>query len=89
WEDDFADMLDEELQLKNFQVKKDGKYVPDQGAAGLVVRNALSVLQVLHEKRPEINLSKFDPALSKLADSPNYALKEEAKSVRKSLELGP
>jgi hypothetical protein len=85
WMGDFADMLDEEKQLQNFQIKKDGKYVPDQGAASLIVRNALSVLQVLHEKRPDLDLSKLDPALVKLTESPNYALKEETKQVRKSL----
>ncbi|MFL5245418.1 MAG: hypothetical protein ACJ8FY_25255 [Gemmataceae bacterium] len=87
WMDDFADMLDEDKQLQNFQIKKDGKYVPDQGAAGLIIRNALSVLQVLHQKRPDLDLSKLDPALIKLTESPNYALKEETKQVRKSLGL--
>jgi hypothetical protein len=89
WQDDFADMLDEEKQLKNFQVKKDGKYAPDQGAAGLVVRNALSVLPVLHEKRPEMDLSKLDPSLAKLSESSNYGLKEEAKKVRATLTRAP
>jgi hypothetical protein len=49
------------------------------------VLNALKALAKLHEKRPELPLKGCPAAVSKLLDSHNAAIRNEAKETQNSL----
>jgi hypothetical protein len=80
------EMLDEEQQQVNFKVRlRDGQEVPedkatpDPVAAQTAVVSALQAVIELHKKRPELNLSKLEPAIQKLQGSSNELIKQETK----------
>ena len=81
WLDTLGEMLDEEGQLKNFQIRVDNKDVPDETAARAAVHDALNGLAELHRKQPSLDLERFRPAIEKLSNSPNEALHDEARRV--------
>jgi hypothetical protein len=73
-------MLDEE-QLRGIfvlQSKQSGKEQPDEALVAETLKNALKAVAELHRKRPEFDLAKLKPAVDRLADSPNPAVRAEA-----------
>jgi len=95
--DVLKEMLDEEQQLRSFRrrIDKDGKAIPegqaqlDPVAARTTVESALKVIQKLHEKRPDIDLSSLAPAVEKLTHSDNAVLRTEAERTRLALAQKP
>jgi hypothetical protein len=83
----FAEMLDEEQQLQNFRTRlKDGREVANVPEAYQTLTNGLRALVELHRKRPEFDFSALHPAVQKLAENDNAALRNEA--ARAKVELG-
>ncbi len=83
-----SEMLDEDQQRRNFRTKlKDGRESTNELEAQQTVTNGLKALVELHRKRPDINLSSFQAALNKLAESSNVPLRDEA--LRTKLDLEP
>src|SRR5207237_7199431 len=61
-----AEVLDEESQAKNFRTHlKDGKEVADGATVGNVLTGALRAVAELHRKKPELDLTKLNPAIDK------------------------
>jgi hypothetical protein len=94
--DTLCEMLDENLQMHNFQLKlADGKQVPDEAAARRTVMNALIALgewnKVQHCRRwRDRDLPQWRQvaaAIDRLTHGTNIALKEEAEKTRKELGL--
>jgi hypothetical protein len=94
--DTLSEMLDEDLQMRNFRVKlADGKEVPDEAAARRTVLNALQALvewnKVQHcrrwrdKDRPQWR--QVGAAIAQLMHSPNVAVKDEAEKTKKELGL--
>jgi hypothetical protein len=84
--DELKEMLDEEQQMRNFEVRtQEGREVIDEQAARLTVLKALEGVMALHQKRPGLNLATLDPAIDKLTQSPNLTLREKAEDTRKLL----
>lgn len=79
------EMLDEPVQLYNWRVRiVEGKEVAfekagaDPVAARTCVESALKAIVELHHKRPDLDLSALKPAIEKLKQSSNPALRTEA-----------
>jgi len=90
--DVLAEMLDEDQQLRNFRTSiVDGREVaekdarPDPVAARTAVESALKAIVELHRKRPEMDLSSLMPAIDKLTQSGNPALRLEAEKTKLAL----
>jgi hypothetical protein len=80
------EMLDENQQLANCRTTtKDGQEVTDLQAATGTVTNALKAIAELHRRRPEMDLSSLNPAIDKLTQSSNAALRTEAERTRVAL----
>jgi hypothetical protein len=82
------EMLDESALREDFLVRtRDGHEMPDEEMVANTLDATLRAIGELHQRRPEIDLSGLQGAIEKLAESPNLALKSEAK---RTLEvLGP
>lgn len=81
-----AEMLDEESQAKFFKTQmQDGRQVADGATVGNVLIGALKAVAELHRKRPDLDLSKLTPAIDKLAQSDNPALRKEAERTQLAL----
>jgi len=86
WEN-LNEMLDEEQQLRNFRLKnKDGTEVSDEPAARMTVISALQAIDELHNRRPDLDLSGLKPAIEKLTNSSNVAVRTEATRTKLLLE---
>src|SRR5262249_1868906 len=84
----FVEMLDEEQQLQNFRTKlKDGREAPNEVEAFQTLTNGLKALVELHRKRPDMDLSSLYPAVTKLTQSPNAALRNEATHAKLGLGI--
>lgn len=86
------EMLDEEQQLRSFRKRiVEGRVVPeneaplDPVAARTIVESALKAIVVLHKKRPDLDLSPLTPAIDRLTQSGNPALRTEAERTRTEL----
>lgn len=78
-----AEMLDEEFQAKQFRTQlQDGREVADGATVGNVLTGALKAVAELHRKKPDLDLSKLNPAIDKLAKSNNPALRKEAERTQ-------
>jgi hypothetical protein len=86
WLDILAEMLDENKQRDNFRTKIKDKEVVDEDKIRGTIDNALKALVELHRKRPKMDLSRFNPALEKLAESDSESLRKEAERVREELK---
>lgn len=94
---ELAEMLDENVQLKNFRVQlKNGQDVPDEMGARKTILNALKAITEWHKKldvakaysRQPAKLRRVYAALKTLAeDSPNSVLRQEARRTRLLLHL--
>jgi hypothetical protein len=85
--DELKEMLDEEQQRQNFRtILKGGKETINEMEAFQVVSSTLKAVEELHRRRPDMDLSPLYPAIDKLAESPNPALRSEAAHTR--LDLG-
>jgi hypothetical protein len=92
-----AEMLNEELQMRNFRVKlPDGKDVPDEAAARRTVLNALEALVEWHKSKSAVaTVAKEQPdslrrtyaAVNRLTQSTNAVLREEAEKAKKNLGI--
>lgn len=81
-----AEMLDEEQQQANCKVRgRDGRDIVNEQAATSNVTTALKALAELHRRRPEMDLTKFNPAIEKLTQSANPVLRTEAEKARAAL----
>jgi hypothetical protein len=83
----FKEMLDESRQLQNLRTKlNNGQEVPNEAEANLVLTKALKTIAELHRSVPDLDLKELYPAIEKLAESSNVALRTEAK--RTKIQLG-
>jgi hypothetical protein len=86
--DVLAEMLDEAKQQRQFRIKlKDGREVPDATAAQSTTESALKAIVELHKKRPEIDLTRLHPAITKLTTSNNGVIRQEALRTKAALNL--
>jgi len=99
--DVLAKMLDEPLQLRNFQspVRKGEPFAGDEQEGRMVVLKTLEAVIVLHQKQPGLDLlhqkqpgldlrapdSPVKGALEKLTRSDNLTLREKAEHTLKEL----
>jgi hypothetical protein len=80
------EMLDEEQQARNFRSKfDDGRDVTDEPLVYSTVKGALHGLVALHAKKPDLDLSRFKPAVEQLKHSEQRELQREALSTGKAL----
>lgn len=85
--DTLEEMLDEEQQQANCKVRgNDGRELVNEPAATSNVTTALKALVELHRRKPDLDLSKFNPAIQKLLDSKNPLLRNEAEKTRTALQ---
>lgn len=85
--DTLEEMLDEEQQQANCKVRgNDGREIVNEPAATSNVTTALKALVELHRRKPDLDLSKFNPAIQKLLDSKNPLLRNEAEKTRTALQ---
>jgi hypothetical protein len=85
--DTLEEMLDEEQQQANCKVRnRDGREIVNEPAATSNVTTALKALIELHRRKPDLDLSKFNPAIQKLLDSKNPLLRTEAEKTRAALQ---
>jgi hypothetical protein len=83
-----AEMLDQDRQMQRFRTRlKRGGEVADEGEVVLSLTNALKAVAALHQRKPGLDLSPLYPAIHKLAESPNPALKAEAERTQIGLGL--
>jgi hypothetical protein len=83
-----AEMIDEEQQRHNFRTKtNDGREVPNDAEAAQTVVVGLRAIGELRDRRPELDLSMLYPAINKLAESPNAALRTEARKTKLALGM--
>lgn len=91
--DVLQEMLDEEQQMQNFRIRqKRGDReveVANETAARTTVINALKAVIELRRKQPDLDLSRLDEALQKLARSPNVVVRTEAERTRLALAKQP
>jgi hypothetical protein len=81
------EMLNEDQQLQNYRTKqKDGRELPNEAEAFQSLTNTLRALRELHRRKPEFDLTRLQPAIDRLAQSPNPALRSEAE--RTKIDLG-
>jgi hypothetical protein len=81
-QDLFKEMLDEELQLRNFRTKlKNGQETTDAIAARTAVLGALKALDEYKTKQPKADLAALRPAIEKLTSSSTPALAQEARKL--------
>ncbi|GIW80072.1 MAG: hypothetical protein KatS3mg105_1879 [Gemmatales bacterium] len=82
-----GEMLDEPRLAKLFQVKlKDGRQVADGALVGSVMSGALKSIAELAKTNPDIELSSLQPAIEKLANHDNPALRTEAQKTLLALK---
>jgi hypothetical protein len=84
-------MLDEERQRRSARItidqgKQGKKEVPYEPMAQETVLAGLRALVVLHQKQPELDLSRFDAPLARLEQSGNLVLRTEALKTRQALK---
>ena len=80
------EMLDEDRQKEIFRIQpKSGKETADETLVTSTVRGALRGITELHRKKPDLDLSSFDPAIDKLLHSSNPELRAEAERTRIAL----
>lgn len=73
------EMLDEDELVRCFQVRlNDGRTVPDGTLVFGTIENALKALVRLRERRPQLDLSSLRPAVQKLTENRNPALRATA-----------
>ena len=78
-----AEMLDEETQKEYCRRRlPDGKEVSDEASAVQTVLETLKTVAELRRQRPDLDLSALRPLVDQLADSPNVALRTEAKNTQ-------
>ncbi len=83
---ELQEMLDEEKQLRNFESRtQSGLVSVDEQGARTTVLKALEGVASLHQKQPDLDLSRLDPAVEKLTHSSNLTLREKAGEVRQEL----
>jgi hypothetical protein len=91
-----SDMLDEQLQMRNFRVKlADGKDAADEAAARRTVLNALKAVvewhKVQHSRRwrdkDAPQLRRLYAAIDRLTRCSNTVLKEEAEKTKKEIGI--
>jgi len=84
--DVLAEMLDEDKQRENFRLKRDdGQEVADESTISITLVTALKAIVELRRRSPGRDLSSLAPALEKLAQNPNMALRSEATRTRFAL----
>ena len=77
------EMLDEDRQKEIFRIQpKSGKETADETLVTSTVRGALRGITELRRKKPDLDLSSFQPAIDKLLHSPNPELRAEAERTR-------
>jgi hypothetical protein len=77
------EMLDEERQREIFRFQsKSGQEMADEALVSSTVRGALRGITELHRKKPELDLSSFQPPIDKLLTSSNPELRAEAERTR-------
>jgi hypothetical protein len=95
--DVLAQMLDEDMQMRNFLVLgDDGKVVADEPAARRTVFNALKGLADWHKHKEAVDkvgrdnpeLLRAYAAVDRLTQSPNEELQQEAKSIMEKIASG-
>ncbi len=77
-------MLDPEYLGTVLRAKDNDRVYPDRSAIQSTIALALESLVVLHQKRPNLDLSRLFPALDRLAQDPNFA--DSARAARGALE---
>ena len=83
-----AEMLDQDRQMQHFRNRlKRGGEVADEGEVVLSLTNALKAVAALHQCKPKLDLASLYPAIRKLSQSPNPALKAEAERTQIELKI--
>jgi hypothetical protein len=83
----FETMLEPEgLRKTLVLVKKDGGEVPNEAMVVQTVVHSLKALEVLHKRRPEMDLSALRPAVLDLSASDNASIRSEAETVLVSMK---
>ena len=81
WLDVLAEMLNEKELRNHFTTKIKDKEVVDEEKVRGTIENALRALVLLHDKRPELDLSRFPPLLERVADTSTESLRSLKKEV--------
>jgi hypothetical protein len=84
--DILAEMLDEKMLREHFRTKINDKEVVDEKKVRGTIENAVRALVELHKKRPELDVSRFDPLLEKVADTSTESLRSLKKEVEEARE---
>ncbi len=85
--DMLADLLDESYLREHLKVRdRADKEQIDARAVAQTIIDALAAIGVLHDKRPEMELSSVRPAIDMLADNSNKAIQTAAKKLQKTLD---
>ncbi len=83
-----AEMLDEQQQRQNFRGKgKNGADVPNEGEVFQTLSSTLKAVTELHHRRPDLDLSELYPAVRKLTEAGNPALRGEALRAKEALKI--
>jgi hypothetical protein len=86
--DELKEMLDEDVQRQNFRtVLKGGKDTVNEAEAAEVVTSTLKAVEELHRRRPDMDLSALKPAINRLTQSSNPALRGGAAHARTELGI--
>jgi hypothetical protein len=82
-----AEMLDLDVLRQRFVVRqKNGIEHPDENVVVETVLNTLRAVAELHRKAPQKDLARFQPAIEKLTQNPNRAIKLQAIETKQVLE---
>jgi hypothetical protein len=77
-----AEMLDEDQEKEAFHHRlKNGQTVPDPEVGYQTLVNTLKAVAELHRKNPPLNLGELRPAIEKLKQSGNAAVRAEAEAT--------
>jgi hypothetical protein len=85
--DTLLDMLDEAQARANCTSRGNGgREIVNEPAVTSNITGALKAVSELHRRRPEMDLSKLQPALEKLTQSGNPVIRTEAEKTRLALQ---
>jgi hypothetical protein len=82
-----AEMLDEDSEKQSFHHQlKNGQAVPDPEVGYQALIDALKAVAELHRKNPRLDLSELRPAVAKLGQSGNAAVRAQAETTQLVLD---
>lgn len=86
--DVLAEMLDEQQQRQNFRgTGTNGGAVPNEAEVFQTLSSTLKAVAELHHRQPDLDLSELYPAVRKLTEAGNAALRGEALRTKEALNI--